>query len=75
MLTGTLKKNHDRTNAKIEVDVYKDTSGDFQLRIYLDGELTYQQEIANWQGNKALWLQSHWGSGVKFSSVDITERP
>ena len=70
---AALKKNHDRTNAKIKVDVYKE-NGVFQLRIYLDGELTYKQSIASWQASP-LWIQSHWGSGVKFSSMDITERP
>ena len=70
---AALKENHDRTNAKIKVDVYEE-NGAFQLRIYLDGLLTYAESINSWQASP-LWIQSHWGSGVMFSSMDITERP
>ncbi len=73
---AALKNNYDRANATIKVDVYPDPddANAFQLRIYLDGEITYKQKITDWQASP-LWIQSHWGSGVVFSSMDITERP
>ncbi|MEA1950602.1 MAG: hypothetical protein U9N87_04415, partial [Planctomycetota bacterium] len=66
---NTLVNNKNRTNGHMEISWNTSTN---MLNIYLDNEEqpSYSEYLV--LSFSTLDLQSHWGSGVIFSSMDIT---
>jgi hypothetical protein len=58
------------------IDVSKNISATpqrWQIQVYLNDKLTYLDKDFDITGLSTIKLQSHWGSGVKFVSMEVTD--
>ena len=69
----TLANNEGRANAHMKIDVSDDTGAGHALDVYLDNDTdACYSEMVTLASYTTLNLQTHWGSGVIFSNMDIT---
>lgn len=69
----TLVNNNDRANGHMKIVVSLVSGSTYTVNVYLDNEeATCYSETVTLTSLGALDLQSHWGSGVIFSNMDIT---
>lgn len=72
---GILGSNHGRTNRHMKIDMSKD-DGTFSVDVYLDSETTpcYSESGIALQDFGTIIVQTHWGSGVIFDTMDVTSK-
>jgi len=71
----TLVNNEGRANGHMKIDVTELGGSTYTLSVYLDEESSpCYLENTTLTGFGTLDLQSHWGSGVIFSNMDITKK-
>jgi hypothetical protein len=70
-----LENNYDRTNSHIKIDVTLVSGSTYTVNVYLDNEQqTCYSETLTLTSLATLNLQSHWGSGVIFTNMDVTAK-
>ncbi len=72
---ATLENNEGRTNAHMNIDVTNVSGTTYTVNIYLDNDpnVCYSENVTL-TAFSTLELQSHWGSGVIFSNMDISKK-
>jgi len=71
----TLVNNYNRTNGHIKIDVTLVSGSTYTVNVYLDNEQqTCYSDAITLTSLATLNLQSHWGSGVIFSNMDVTAK-
>lgn len=72
---AALVENYNRTNSSMKIDVTQNGSL-YTLAIFLDGSTTasYEKSGITLSSLNTLYLQSHWGSGVVFSDLNIIKK-
>jgi hypothetical protein len=53
----------------IEIDAVKDANGLYTIAVHVNGVLTYEAAGLTIDGVDKIELQSHWGSGVRFTNL------
>jgi hypothetical protein len=70
----TFMSNLFRPNAKMEIDVTPVVGANYNVEILLDGVKTYGATNIALPDLSVLYLQSHWGSGVIFTGMNIVKK-
>ena len=65
-----LTDNYNRTNSHMKIDVTKVGTNTYRLKIEVNGAVSYDEQVTMTSLGQ-IDVQSHWGSGVEFSNMDI----
>jgi hypothetical protein len=69
----TLVNNASRGSGHMTIEATLTGAATYAVGIYIDGSLTYYDDGESIENLNQIYLQSHWGSGVVFSNLNITQ--